>query len=144
MERARAKREIDYKANIAKELAYGLDMMPAYRPQVMREIFCERLLRTSGSRKRFLKHAHHDYDVAAAIHVWNHPEMMIYVSLHSLEEGKDIYDDKVLKKIINKVDRGVMEYVRYRMPYDGRVFTVKTELLFSFHEQFYAIYEERE
>ena len=144
MERAHAKKPIDLLANAAKDFALKMDLMPLYQRQPIKEIFCERLLRTSGSRKRFLFHAHHDYDVTAAIYVWNHPEMMMYVSLHSLEEGKDIYDDEVLSKIISKVDRGVMEYVRYRLMFNGRIYTVKTELMFSFYEQFYAIYEERD
>ena len=68
---------------------------------------------------------------------------MEYVSLELIEDGLGLdYADDVCK-YLRKADRGVMEYVRYRLPYEGRVFTVKTEMTLSFWEQFYAIYEER-
>ena len=143
MDRVLAKRQIDFYTKTARDVAFVLDMMPTMYFRSVPKLFSEKINLTSSSRKLFLKHAHHSYDVIAAIHVWNHPEAMEYVSLHSIEEGKEIFDYEILGKIINKMERGVMEYVRYRLCYEGRVFTVKTELTFSYYEQFYAIYEER-
>jgi len=144
VDRATTKKPIDLLANAVKDYVRDHDMMPGSRLCTIRNLFSERILRTASCRRRFLKHAHHYYDVIAAKYVWNHPEAMEYVSLHSVEEGKDIFNYEMLCKIINKMERGVMEYVRYRFPFEGRVFTVKTELTFRYYEQFYAIYEERD
>ena len=94
-------------------------------------------------QEEFLRHAHHDYDVTAAVHVWNHPEEMEYVTLELIEDSLNLDDPDDVLKFLRKANRGVIEYVRYRFPYEDRVFTVKTEMTLSFFEQFYAIYEER-
>ena len=76
MDRLRAKKPIDILANAAKRFVRDLDMMPLYRPCRVPSLFTERMTRSKTDRKFFLKHAHHDYDVTAAVHVWNHPEEM--------------------------------------------------------------------
>lgn len=143
MDRCRAKRPIDVLANYAKRFVLDLDMMPLRGPCRVPSLFSERITRAYTSRKFFLKHAHHNYDVTAAVHVWNHPEEMEYVSLEMVEDALDLNEPEDVLKFLRKANRGVMEYVRYRFPYEERTFTVKTELTCSFYEQFYAIYEER-
>ena len=143
MDRTRAKKGIDILANAAKELVHDLDMMPLYRTCRVASLFSERMTRTKTNRKFFLKHAHHDYDVTAAVHVWNHPEEMEYVDLEVFEDTLDLNDPDDVLKFLRKADRKVIEYVKYRFPYEDRMFTVKTEMTLSFYEQFYAIYEER-
>ncbi len=143
MDRTRTKIEIDILANAAKELVNGLDMMPSYRPCRVPSLFTERMIRSKTGRKYFLKHAHHDYDVTAAVHVWNHPEEMEYVDLEAIEDMLDLNAPDDILKFLRKADRRVIEYVRYRFPYEDRIYTVKTEMTLSFYEQFYVIYEER-
>ena len=143
MDRLRAKKPTDILANAAKRFVRDLDMMPLYRPCRVPSLFTERMTRSKTDRKFFLKHAHHDYDVTAAVHVWNHPEEMEYVSLELIEDTLDLHLPDDVCKFLRKADRGVIEYVRYRFPYGDRVFTVKTEMTLSFWEHFYAIYEER-
>ena len=144
MGRTSAKITIDILANAAKNFVLDCDMMPVYRYRRMPTLFTERIHQTESCRKRFLHHAHHDYDVTAAIRVWNHPEEMEYVSVDLLEDHYDLDDEKDFDKYLNKQERGVIEYVRYRFPYENRVFTVKTEVMRFLYEQFYAIFEERE
>ena len=130
MDRLRAKKPTDILANAAKRFVRDLDMMPLYRPCRVPSLFTERMTRSKTDRKFFLKHAHHDYDVTAAVHVWNHPEEMEYVSLELIEDTLDLHlPDDVCKFL--------------RFPYGDRVFTVKTEMTLSFWEHFYSIYEER-
>ena len=131
-------------ANAAKKFILDLDMMPVYTPCRVPTLFTERMYRTATCRKFFLKHAHHNYDVTAAMHIWNYPEEMEYVSLELIEDTLDLNDVDDLDKYLRKANRGVIEYVKYRFPFAERVFTVKTEMTLSFFEQFYAIYEERD
>ena len=143
MERARAKKPIDILASAAKLFVRDMDMMPLCWPCRVPSLFSERIIRTYTSRKHLLRHAHHDYDVTAAVHVWNHPEEMEFVSLELIEDTLDLNDPDDVWRFLRKAERGVIEYVRYRLQYEDRVFTVKTEMTLSFWEQFYAIYEER-
>ena len=128
MDRLRAKKPTDILANAAKRFVRDLDMMPLYRPCRVPSLFTERMTRSKTDRKFFLKHAHHDYDVTAAVHVWNHPEEMEYVSLELIEDTLDLHLPDDVCKFLRKADRGVIEYVRYRFPYGDRVFTVKTDI----------------
>ena len=77
MDRATTKKPIDLLANAVKDFVCDHDMMPGSRLCTIRNLFSERILRTASCRRRFLKHAHHYYDVIAAIYVWNHPEAII-------------------------------------------------------------------
>ena len=131
MDRLRAKKPTDILANAAKRFVRDLDMMPLYRPCRVPSLFTERMTRSKTNRKFFLKHAHHDYDVTAAVHVWNHPWELEYVSLELIEDTLDLSLPDDVCKFLRKEDRGGIEYVRYRFPYEDRVFTVKTEIVFS-------------
>lgn len=143
MDRPRYKKTIDILANAAKHFVRDLDMMPLYRPCRVPSLFTERLARTQTNRKFFLRHAHHAHDVTAALHVWNHPWELVFVSLELIEDTLNLNEPEGVCKFLRKAERGVIEYVRYRFPFEERVFTVKTEMTHSFYEQFYAIYEER-
>ena len=112
MDRLRAKKPTDILANAAKRFVRDLDMMPLYRPCRVPSLFTERMTRSKTDRKFFLKHAHHDYDVTAAVHVWNHPEEMEYVSLELIEDTLDLHLPDDVCKFLRKADRGVIEYVR--------------------------------
>lgn len=143
MDRTSAKIMIDVLANSAKRFVLDTEMMPVYRYRHVPVLFTERIHQTESCRKRFLHHAHHDYDVTAAIRVWNHPEEMEFVSVDLLEERYDLEDMKAFEKYLSKQERGVIEYVRYRFAYEEKFFTVKTEMMRPLYEQFYAIFEER-
>ncbi len=143
MDRPYAKKPMDILANAAKRLVHDLDMMPFYRPCDVPVLFSRRMTRSMTGKKFFLKHAHHDYDVSAAVHVWNHPEELEFVSFEIPEDTLDLTDEDDIDKYLKKSDRGAIGYVRYRFPFEERVFTVKTELTRSLYESFYAIYEER-
>ena len=143
MDRFRAKKPIDILANAAKRFVLDCDMMPLCPPCRVTSLFSERMTRTKTNRKYFLKHTHHDYDVTAAVHVWNHPEEMEYDNLEVFEDTLNLNDPDDVIKYLRKANRGVIEYVRYRFLYEDRVFMVKTEMTSTFYEQFYAIYEER-
>ena len=55
------------------------------------------ILHVSGKvRGRLLKHAHHDYDVRAAIYAWNNPNELSFVKPSKLGEGKDMTDPKII------------------------------------------------
>ena len=143
MDRPSAKWSIDKAANMAKGMVIDNDLMPVYLHRRVMSMFCERVNQTAKCRKFFLKHTHHTHDVLAAVHIWNHPEDLQFDSLELLEDNKDLSDWEDLSNFIKKLERGVIEFVRYRLSYENRVFVVKTELLKSYYEQFYAIYEER-
>ncbi len=134
---------IDVLANAAKKFVFDFDIMPVYRYRYIPSLFTGRIHQTDSCRKRFLNHAHHHYDVTAAVRVWNHPEELEYVSIDLLEDHYVLDDNKDFDKYLNKQERGVIEYVKYRFSYEKRVFTVKTEMMRSLYEQFYAIFEER-
>ncbi|MBR1518399.1 MAG: hypothetical protein IJ624_02715 [Prevotella sp.] len=100
-------------------------------------------LHLSGkSRGRFLKHAHHDYDVIAAVYAWNHPESLSFIEPSALGEGKDMNNPDDVRNINKKWRRGVRGYLKYRLTHNGRNFIIKTEKLKWGNEQFYSIIEE--
>lgn len=100
-------------------------------------------MHSSGKSKgRFLKHAHHDYDVIAAVYAWNHPEGLSFIEPSELGEGKDMSNPEDVRNINKKWARGVRGYLKYRLSHNGRKFIVKTEKLKWGIEQFYSIMEE--
>ena len=100
-------------------------------------------LHLSGlSRKCFLKHAHHDYDVEAALHIWNNPHELKSPRISPLGEGKNLADPNVQANIQRKQDRHVQDYIEYKFDYNGRKFLVKLERMTFGKEQFYSIMEE--
>lgn len=98
-------------------------------------------LHLSGkSRKRFLKHAHHDYDVEAALYAWNNPHALRSPRVSPLGEGKNLADPEA--QVQRKQVRHVQDYIEYKLDYNGRKFLVKLERMTFGKEQFYSILEE--
>ena len=97
---------------------------------------------TGKVRNRFLKHAHHDYDVDAAVYAWNNPSLLKKPRISPLGEGKNINDPEVQANIQRKKKRHVKDYIEYKMEYNSRTFLVKNERTEFGTEQFYSIKEE--
>lgn len=138
------KKAIDESAFARKREVEELNLMPL--PEVL-NIEYDNLdtgtLHLSGkSRDRFLTHAHHDYDVIAAVRAWNHPEELSFIEPSELGEGKDMNNPDDVRNVNKKWARGVRGYLKYRLEHNGRKFIVKTEKLKWGCEQFYAIMEE--
>ena len=100
------------------------------------------ILYNRHSKPRFLKHAHHDYDVDAAVYVWNHPDELAYKDVSILGEVKDLANPEDIENIKRKKKRGVRGYLIYKLKYKDKVFLIKTERLKWGIEQFYSITEE--
>lgn len=138
------KKQIDKTAFARKKEVEELNLMPL---PVETDVQFENLStgtlhQSSKSRGRFLKHAHHDYDVIAAVYAWNHPEALGFIEPSALGEGKDMNNPDDVRNINKKWKRGVRGYLKYRLTHNGRNFIVKTEKLKWGIEQFYSIIEE--
>lgn len=99
------------------------------------------LNRTYKVRNRLLKHCHHDYDVNAAVYIWNNPDRMAFEAVSPLGEGKDMDNPEHRANIRRKKERGVVEYVKYSFTYKGKDFEVKLERCKKGYEQFYSLAE---
>ena len=80
-------------------------------------------------RNTFLKHCHHDYDVDAAVHIWNNPTDMRFVRVSPLGERKNMSLPENQANIEKK--RSVLHFVefhQYEFDYYGRTFEVKLAL----------------
>ena len=86
-----------------------------------------------------MKHLHHDYDVDAAIYMWEHIEDLEYIRVSTLGEGKDMTLQENIDNVQHKRDRHVEDYVIYRLKYRGRNFLIKTERLTYGIEQPYSL-----
>lgn len=138
-ERSEEKRLIDNATRLKKiELK---QLMLAYKDQPFENLHSGVIHRTGKVRNRFLKHAHHDYDVEAAEYVWNHPHKLKKPKFEDLGAVKDKNNDDDLANIAKKEERGVIGFVSYTLKHGARTFIVKTEATRYGFEQFYAIYE---
>lgn len=117
------------------------NLMPIQGDTSVPSLLSGTIHRSGKSLNRFLKHAHHDYDVDAAVYAWNNPSALKNPKVSVLGEGKDMTDPDDIANIQKKIDRSVSDYVVYEMKYGGRVFHVKLERLVYNVEQFYAIME---
>ena len=99
------------------------------------------LNRTYKVRNRLLKHCHHDYDVDAAVYIWNNPDRMAFEAVSPLGEGKDMDNPEHRANIMRKKERGVVEYAKYCFTYKGKDFVVKLERCKKGYEQFYSLAE---
>lgn len=142
-ERINAKKIIDKMAKIEKQKVVQLNLMPAYKDQRTSNFYSGVVHRSKKSRKRFLKHLHHDYDVVAAVKVWNEPSLLKHIMPSSLGETKNKNDPLQCINLQQKIDRHVVEYHIYDFVFKHKIFTVKTELTIHGYEQFYALYEFR-
>ena len=63
------------------------------------------LNRTMKVRNKLFTHCHHDYDVDAAIFIWNNPQNLRFVRSCELGEGKDMSPPKNQENI--RRERGI-------------------------------------
>lgn len=141
LERPQAKQVIEQAARIRKEYILEHDLMPLSGDKNLENLNTGLLHLSGKSRRRLLTHAHHDYDVDAALHIWNNPQEMSFVKVSFPGEGKDLSDPKVQANIQKKINRHVIDYVEYEFEYNRKIFLVKLERLTFGKEQFYSILE---
>lgn len=142
IDRITAKKEIDEAAREFKDKVIDQNLMPLSGDKTISSLFTGQLHLSGKARKRFLKHAHHDYDVEAAIYAWNNPQELKDPRESLLGEGKNLEDPKVKANIERKKGRHVEKYIEYKLDYKGRKFFVKLEKMDFGKEQFYAIMEQ--
>ena len=141
VDRAEAKKSIDDAANAKKREVRKNNSMPPYGDTELKNLYTGVLHRTGKVRGRFLKHAHHDYDVDAAAFVWNNPNKLQKPKFEKLGAVKDLSDEDDIKNIKNKEKRGVNGFVIYELKHKKRTYIVKCETTKYGFEQFYAIQE---
>lgn len=142
IERTTTKRPIDDAANARKQDVMDNNLMPAKPDRAFENLITGVVHQTGKARNRFMKHLHHDYDVDAAIYMWEHIEDLEYIRVSTLGEGKDMTLQENIDNVQHKRDRHVEDYVIYRLKYRGRNFLIKTERLTYGIEQPYSLYEE--
>lgn len=142
IDRPTAKLPVSTAANAVKQRILDNDQMPLSGDTSLQNLNTGELHLSRKSRKRFLKHAHHDYDAEAAMYAWNNPHKLKSPRVSPLGEGKNMSDPDVQANIQRKIDRHVMDYVEYKLDYGGRTFLVKLERMTFGKEQFYSIIEE--
>lgn len=140
--RAKAKQQIDSAAKAIKDNILEHNLMPLTGDKSVNSLITGELHLSGLSRKRFLKHAHHDYDVEAALYVWNNPHVLKSPRVSPLGEVKNLADPKAQANIQRKRDRHVKDYVEYKLDYNGRKYLVKLERMTFGKEQFYSIIEQ--
>jgi len=141
IDRTKAKATTDNAANTKKAEVKNLDLMPKLDKATCADVVSGVLNRTKKVRNRLLKHCHHDYDVEAAVYIWNHPEKLVFDKVSPLGEGKDLSNSEIQANIQRKKDRGVVEYLKYHFQYADKTFEVKLEKCSKGFEQFYSLME---
>ena len=139
LHRQEEKKHIEMPANALKQHILENGQMPLSGDIKVPNLITGELHISGKVRKRFLKHAHHDYDVEAAKYAWNNPQELKSPRVSTLGEGKDMSNPKDQANIQRKLDRHVMDYVEYKLDYNGRKFLVKLERMTFGKEQFYSI-----
>lgn len=91
-----AKQPIEEKAFARKQEVKDQDLMPKMDKEPCSSVLSGTLNRTNKVRNALLKHCHHDYDVDAAIYIWNNPSEMKFIRVSPLGEGKDMSLSKTL------------------------------------------------
>lgn len=142
IDRIQAKQAIDNAAFARKQEVKDSDLMPKLDKQSCDAVKSGTLNRTNKVRNTLLKHCHHDYDVDAAIHIWNNPNEMKFIRVSPLGEGKDMSLPKNQANIRKKIeDLHFVEFRQYEFSYNGRTFEVKLALCKKGYEQFYSLKE---
>lgn len=142
MHRKETKKPIDDAPRVVKDRVIENNLMPLTGDQPIPTLKTGVLHLSGKSRDRFLTHAHHDYDVEAAIYAWNNSGMLKEPRIRAMGEGKDMQDPKAIANIEKKKKRHVKDYIEYKLDYQGRNFLVKLERMDFGQEQFYSIIEE--
>ena len=142
LHRKETKKPIDDAARVVKDRVIENNLMPLTGDQPIPTLKTGVLHLSGKSRNRFLTHAHHNYDVEAAIYAWNNAGMLKEPRVRAMGEGKDMQDPKAIANIEKKKKRHVKDYIEYKLDYQGRQFLVKLERMDFGQEQFYSIIEE--
>ena len=142
IDRPVAKQPIEEAANAVKQRILDNDQMPLSGDRSIPNLTTGELHISGKSRNRFLTHAHHDYDVEAAMYAWNNPHELKSPRVSPLGEGKNLSDPEVQANIQRKQRRHVQDYIEYKLDCNGRKFLVKLERMTFGKEQFYSIMEE--
>ena len=142
LHRQEEKKHIEMPANALKQHILENGQMPLSGDIKVPNLITGELHISGKVRKRFLKHARHDYDVEAAKYAWNNPQELKSPRVSTLGEGKDMSNPENQANIQRKLDRHVMDYVEYKLDCNGRKFLVKLERMTFGKEQFYSIMEE--
>lgn len=142
IDRAEAKRPIEQAAWEKKQEVKRNDLMPKLDKLPCEHVQTGELNRTYKVRNQLFKHCHHDYDVEAAVHIWNHPEDLGFVRPCPLGEGKDMSLPKNQENIRKKREElHFVHFNQYEFDYNGRTFVVKLAECENGYEQFYSLYE---
>lgn len=143
IDRDTAKRPIAEAAFKIKLEVKEKDLMPKADKSVHNNLKTGILNRTNKVRNTLLKHCHHDYDVEAAVYIWNHPEKLSYVRPSELGEGKDMSTPEAQANIKKKKEKlGFLKFYVYKFDYAGKSFEVKLALHKYGYEQFYSLLEQ--
>lgn len=141
-ERATEKQHIDSAAMDRKREAKEQNLMPKLDRQPCEYVQKGALNRTMKVRNKLFTHCHHDYDVNAAIFIWNNPQKLRFVRSCELGEGKDMSIPKNQENIRKKREEYHFVYFnQYEFQYNKRTFIVKTAVCEEDYEQFYSLYE---
>lgn len=142
LDRQEAKKPIEENAFAKKEYVKENDLMPKLDKQPCRSVQTGMLNRTYKVRNKLFTHCHHDYDVEAAVHIWNHPEELKFKRTCPLGEGKDMSLPQNQENIRKK--REIYHFVsfnQYEFEHNRRTFIVKMAVCENGYEQFYSLYE---
>ncbi len=142
LDRKTEKQSIDIPAQQKKQQVKENDLMPKLDKQRCEYVRTGILNRTYKVRNKLFTHCHHDYDVEAAVHIWNHPEYLEFKRPSQLGEGKDMSLPKNQENVRKK--REVYHFVsfnQYEFEHNGRTFIVKLAVCENGYEQFYSLYE---
>lgn len=142
IDRINAKQEVANAAFAKKQEVKEQNLMPKLDKEPCNSVKSGMLNRTNTVRNTLLKHCHHDYDVDAAVYIWNNPEKLQFVRISPLGEGKDMSLPENQANIKKKQEElKFVEFRLYEFTYKGRTFEVKLALCKKGYEQFYSLIE---
>lgn len=142
IDRFEAKRPLEEKAFARKQEVKDQNLMPKMDKEPCSSVLSGTLNRTNKVRNALLKHCHHDYDVDAAIYIWNNPSDMKFIRVSPLGEEKDMSLSKNIANIEKKQNvLHFVEFRQYEFEYNGKTFEVKLALCQNDYEQFYSLKE---
>ena len=119
------------------------NLMPEYELTEVPQVKTGKLSRTKNQRdEQLLQHCFHDYDVEAAVHIWNNPNDLVFVRESPLGEGKDLTDPEEVKKLEKKKKRlKITTFNLYEFTFGDRTFVTKLGQHRRGFEFFYSLME---
>lgn len=142
IDRATAKQKTENAAFARKQEVKEYNLMPKLDKEPCSAVKAGTLNRTNKVRNTFLKHCHHDYDVDAAVYIWNNPDKLRFIRVSPLGEGKDMSLPENQANIRKKREElHFVQFHQYEFTYKGRTFEVKLALCQKGYEQFYSLKE---